>query len=207
MTIRQFKLIGSSTACTGTITINGTTVFDGAFASDSYVVSGSVDVNNDLAIDSQIQVSMQTTVSAGELNEGLFLWDHAQVPNPIYSDEQYAVINNPESTNTQCLEIYNIVAVPPLSEADQIMLMTTNPADYAVRQAVKLAHNLNHVVQNPAVFSCGNSSETNACNRTNVLLNGVEPPNAYTHVGIFISSGDVLTANLVVFASNIWPAI
>jgi len=62
-------------------------------------------------------------------------------------------------------------------------------------------------VQDSTQFAYGLDPEVCACSRTNVLLNGVEPPGANTHVGISISTGDVFTADFMVFASNIAPNI
>ena len=215
MTIRQFKLIESlgigSIPSTGTITMNGTPVFEGTFLNNGtlneLVANGSVYVDNALAINNYIMVPMTMTVTSGQIWAPLFQWNYAQVKNPIYSDEQWAIVSNSESTAAQCLAIYEIVAVPPLSDADKIMLLTTGPDDAAIREDILVAHNLTTYFQVSTQFAYGLTSEVADCNRTNVLLNGVEPPGANTNLGIPVSTGDVFTADFMVFASNLAPNI
>ena len=215
MTIRQFKLIESLgigyIPSTGTITMNGTPVFEGTFLNDGtlneLVANGSVYVDNALAINNYIMVPMTMTVTSGYIYAPLFQWNYAQVKNPIYSDEQWAIVTNPESTAAQRLAIYEIVAVPPLTDADKIMLLTTGPEDAAARKTIINTHGLTPYVQDSTKFNYGVDPEVCACNRTNVLLNGVEPPGANTNFGILVNTGDVFTATFMVFASNLAPNI
>ena len=215
MTIRQFKLIESLgigyVPSTGTITMNGTPVFEGTFLNNGtlneLIANGSVYVDNALAINNYIMVPMTMTVTSGEIWVPLFQWNYAQVKNPIYSDEQWAIVTNPESTAAQRLAIYEIVAVPPLTDADKIMLLTTGPDDAASRNTIINTHGLTTYVQDSTQFGYGLDPEVCDCNRTNVLVNGVEPPGANTNQGIPISPGDVFTATFMVFASNLEPNI
>lgn len=215
MTIRHFKLIESLglgyIPSTGTITMNNTPVFEGTFLNNGtlneVVANGSVYVNNGLAINDYITVSVSITVTSGNIYIPLFSWDYDPVKNPIYSEEQWAIVTNPESTAAQRLAIYEIVAVPPLTDADKIMLLTTGPDDKAARHTIINTHGLTSYVQDSTVFGYGLNQEVCACNRTNVLLNGVEPPGANTNEGIGMITGDVFTANFMVFASNIHPNI
>ena len=211
MTIRQFKLIESLglgyIPSTGTIAMNGTPVFEGTFLNDGtlneLVANGSVYVDNGLAINNYIMVSMTMTVTSGNIWVPLFQWNYNMIKNPVYSAEQWAIVTNPESTAAQRLAIYEIVAVPPLTDADKIMLLTTGPDDQAARNTIINTHGLTTYVQDSTQFAYGLDPEVCACNRTNVLLNGVEPPGANTNQGIQMITGDVFTANFMVFASNL----
>ena len=231
MTIRQFKLLGHQLNGTGTITMNGTPVFEGAFLTPEqhidpnngstveWISTGSVYIDNALAnthrqwrwvlgaINQYIMVPVSITVTSGQIGVALFEWNYAKVENPIYSEEQWAVVTNSESTAAQRLAIYEIVAVPPLTDADKIMLLTTGPDDQAARNTIINTHGLTTYVQDSTQFAYGLNPETAACNRTNVLLNGVTPFNADTNGSIVMNAGDVLTADLVVFASNLVPNI
>ena len=215
MTIRQFKLIESLgigyIPSTGIITMNGTPVFEGTFLNNGtlyeLVANGSVYVDNGLAINNYIMVSMTMTVTSGNIWVPLFQWNYDMIKNPVYSAEQWAIVTNPESTAAQRLAIYEIVAVPPLTDADKIMLLTTGPDDQAARNTIINTHGLTTYVQDSTQFAYGLDPEVCACNRTNVLLNGVEPPGANTHLGIQMITGDVFTANFMVFASNLAPNI
>ena len=215
MTIRQFKLIESLgigyVPSTGTITMNGTPVFEGTFLNNGtlyeLIANGSVYVDNGLAINNYITVPMTMTVTSGNIWVPLFSWNYAMVENPVYSAEQWAIVTNPESTAAQRLAIYEIVAVPPLTDADKIMLLTTGPDDQPARNTIINTHGLTNYVQDSTQFNYGLDPEVCACNRTNVLLNGVEPPGANTNQGIQMITGDVFTANFMVFASNLAPNI
>ena len=215
MTIRQFKLIESLgigyIPSTGIITMNGTPVFEGTFLNNGtlyeLVANGSVYVDNGLAINNYIMVSMTMTVTSGNIWVPLFQWNYDMIKNPVYSAEQWAIVTNPESTAAQRLAIYEIVAVPPLTDADKIMLLTTGPDDQAARNTIINTHGLTTYVQDSTQFAYGLDPEVCACNRTNVLLNGVEPPGANTNQGIQMITGDVFTANFMVFASNLAPNI
>ena len=227
MTIRQFKLLGHQLNGTGTITMNGTPVFEGAFLTPEqhidpnngstveWISTGSVYIDNALAnthrqwrwvlgaINQYIMVPVSITVTSGQIGVALFEWNYAMVENPIYSDEQWAIVTNPRSTAAQRLAIYEIVAVPPLTDADKITLLTTGQVYKAARNTIIKTHGLTNYVQDSTQFAYGLTPEDSACNRTNVLLNGVEPPLANTNQSIVMNTGDVLTADLMVFASNL----
>ena len=219
MTIRQFKLLGQQSTGTGTITMNGTPVFEGAFltldqhidpnngSTIEWISTGSVYIDNALAINNYIMVPVSITVTSGQIGVALFEWNYAMVENPVYSAEQWAIVTNPESTAAQRLAIYEIVAVPPLTDADKIMLLTTGPDDSAARTTIINTHGLTTYVQDSTQFAYGLDPEDSVCNRTNVLLNGVEPPLANTNQSIVMHAGDVLTGNFIVFASNLMPNI
>jgi hypothetical protein len=210
MTIRQFKFTGSNNSgATGTITINGTEVFNGPFLgtdvlSQGETATGSVDIDNALAANLRISAPTSITVTGGEIFVALTQWDYEPEPNPVYSAEQLAILNNPETTRSEQVAIYNTVAVPPLSPADEAMLLSTDPVDRSARQAVLVAHNLTTYIQESANFGYGITPADAECNRANVLLNGSTVPGSDTNAGILVQTGDVLTYNSIVFASNLY---
>mgnify|MGYP003352811740 FL=1 len=57
-------------------------------------------------------------------------------------------------------------------------------------------------MQDPSVFAYGLTEQLSICNRTNVLLNGVTPPDADTNIPVLMNAGDVLTFDTIIFASN-----
>lgn len=207
MTTRQFKFTGSvEPGSTGVITLNGTEVWNGAFTgsevNNSITASGSINIDDNLAVGNVISVPTTVTVTSGSLNVSLTKWDYGTIPNPAYTPEQFATLSTPGTLRTTTVAIYEAVAVPPLSSEDVTMLMGNDPLDDQVRQEIKLEHNLCLYVPDPAEFETGVVPNLAACNRANVLLNGVEPSGADTNLGIYMQAGDVLTYNSLVWPSN-----
>lgn len=207
MTIRQFKFTGSNNDATGTITLNGTQVLNGAFTGDStsgsVIFADSIDVDDALAVNQEILLPTVITVNSGSIYVALTEWNYAIVPNPVYTPEQLAVINDPATTNPERLAIVEQVANPPLSDAEKTFLLSTDPADGSEQMQILKNHNASFEIQSPSVFDWGLTSEEDACNRTNVLLDGVEPAGANTNVGLLVSEGQTLTYDSIVFASNV----
>lgn len=214
MTMRQFEFTGndnSETTSTGIITINGIEVFNGTFldlSPDNYVTmaTGSVDIDNALASNNRVSAPTSVTVTSGSIYLALTKWNYAALPNPVYTSEQIATLQNPATTQEAKLAIYQTVAVPPLSTADEAMLLSTDPADYAAQQAVKVSHNLTTYIQDPAVLVWGLDEADCACNRTDVLINGNPCPGGNTNVGLLINAGDVLTYNSIVFTTTAYTS-
>lgn len=209
MTIRQFKFTGSNNDATGTITLGGTQVLNGAFTGDStsgsVIFAGSIDVNDTLAIDNDILVPTIITVTSGSIFVALTQWNYSVVNNPAYSEEQLTVINDQTIPfNPTKLAIGEEVANPPLSTADIAVLQSTDPLDDELKSEIIKIHNLSVTVQDPSVFDWGVTPDEDACNRTNVLLDGVEPAGANTNIGILVTAGQTLTYDSIVFASNIY---
>ena len=208
MATRQFKLNGPlvTPGSTGTITMNGTQVFNGAFTGNGTrvetIAAGSVDVDNALASANVISVTTSITVTTGSIYCALFRWNYAQVPNPVYSAEQFAILIDPASTIQQRVAVYTAVAQPPLSEAETTIL---NQGPSLEAEAILVQHNLTTYLQSASQFMYGTTPELCFCNRANVLINGVAPAGADTNVGILMTAGDVMTATELVFPSNLYP--
>jgi hypothetical protein len=209
MTMRQFELTGnhnSATPSTGIITINEIEVFNGSFIGPlgpyETIASGSVDIDNALASNNRVSVPTSVTVTSGSMYVALAKWNYGPTTNPVYTTEQIATLGDPATTNEAKLAIYQTVAVPPLSTADEAMLLSTDPADYAAQQAIKVSHNLTIYIQDPATMTWGLDEADCACNRTDVLINGVACPGGNSHVGVLVNAGDVLTYNSIVFTTT-----
>lgn len=210
MTIRQFKFTGSNdiVGSTGTISLNGVQVLNGEFTGDSsagsYLFAGSVDVDDALAVNQEILIPTVITVTSGQIHVALTEWNYAVVPNPIYTSEQLAILNDPNVSKEDKSLIINPLANPPFSPAEQTFLLSTDPADQLEQNQMLKDHGVLFVVQDPTVFDWGLTPEEDACNRVNVLLDGVEPAGANTNVGLLVTEGQTLTYNSIVFAANLY---
>lgn len=208
MTIRQCQITGVQVSpdSSGIITMNGVEVFNGEFLAEigqtnATLATFSLDVDDALAVDGYVSVPTVITVTSGTMNFGLSTWNYAPVINPIYSQEQRAILENSNTKNSERLQIYNAVVATPLSAADQAILASADPDDLPAIQAIKIANNLTIYLQNELQFGI---AITDIVNRTNVKLDGVEPSGANTNVGISVLEGEVLTYDSLVFASNWW---
>ena len=206
MTIRQFNFMGSvdSESASGTITINGIQVLNGAFTNGVQIFSGSVDIDDALATDGNITAPTVITVSSGTIHVALTEWNYAVTYNPVYSPEQITILTNPATTPSEALAIAESLASPPLTSADIIVLQSTDPADIPLQEEILKTHGIALQIQDPTLFDWGLTEAADACNRTNVLLDGVEPPNANTNAGLMVTAGQTLTYDSIVFASNIY---
>lgn len=209
MTTRQYKLMGDpiTAGTAGTVTINGIEVFNGEFEGgpltpEVAIDTGTFDIVNP-ADGSNIILPVTVTVTQGWVQVGMFEWNYAMIINPAYTPEQLAIVTDPSSTPEQRFAVYEAVANPPFSSADLAIFASTDPADDPIKYALVYEHQALPYVQDPASFAYGTTSELCYCNRTNVLLDGVTPPNATTNIPIDVQAGQVLTFNTIVFASNI----
>lgn len=207
MTTRLFRFIGAvEPGSTGVITLNGVEVWNGAFtgseASNSITATGNIDLNDASAIGNVINVPTTVTVTSGSLYVTLTKWNYGLVPNPVFSPEQFATLSTPGVLRSTAVAIYEATAVPPLSSEDVTMLMGNDPVDNEVREEIKIEHNITLYVTDPNEFVTGVTPAMAACNRANVLLDGVEPPGANTSVGIYMVEGSTMTYDSLVWVSN-----
>lgn len=205
MTIRQFKFTGSvnSGTASGTITINGIQVFSGDFSNSDVIATGSIDADDALAVDQEILLPTVVTVTSGTINVALTQWDYGVVYNPVYTPEQIAVLSDPSTTSSEKLAIISPLATPSLSSADITVLESTDPADVALQQEILKTHGIALEIQDPTVFDYGFTEAKDYCNRTNVLLDGVEPEGANTNIGLLVTTGQTLTYDSIVFPTNL----
>lgn len=206
MTTRQFKIssVPSPESGSGIIVFDGVEIFNGAFPNVSetdVLIAGSVDITNPVD-GSDIIKSVSITVTSGvNVYVGLFEWNYSVIQNPAFTPEQRAAYNNPTTTTEQRLAIFEAVANPSFSSADLDIFASTDPADNPIKYELLYNHKCFMQIQDEATYSFG--GDTSYCNRTNVLLNGVTPPNADTNYPIAMTAGDVLTFDTIIFASNI----
>ena len=209
MTTRQYKLMGDpiNVPAIGTVTINGVEVFNGEFEGGPLTPEVPIDTGTmdivDPADGSNIILPVVVTVTSGWVQVGMFEWNYAMIQNPSYTPEQAAIIADPASTPEQRFAVYEAVANPPFSSADLAIFASTDPADDPIKFDLLYEHKCLPYVQDPATFAYGTSPETTFCNRTDVLVDGVTPPDALTNMPINVQEGETLTFNTIVFASNI----
>lgn len=210
MTTRQFNLMGDPQieGVTAVITIDGVEVFNGTLTggpNDPEVITatGSLDVINP-ADGSDIIKPVSITITSGQVAIGMFKWNYALRQNPAYSPEQLAIINDPTATSEQKFVVFEAVATPPFSSADLDVFASTDPADKPIKYALLYEHQcFPYTQQYPTEFSYGATSETIDCNRSNAILNGTPYTAEPLYFAIPMTTGDVLTFDTNIFASNI----
>ena len=209
MTTRQFNLMGdpAENGVTAVITIDGIEVFNGVLTggpNEPEVVTaiGSLDVVNPVD-GSDIVKPVTITVTSGNVSIGMFKWNYAQITNPAYTPAQLEIVNNPASTPEQLVEVFEAVANPPFNSADLAIIASTDPADAPIRYALFYDHKCFPKIQDPSSFAYGVTEEDFDCNRYNAVLNGDPVVDQPLYFGISMSSGDVLTFDTKIFASNI----
>jgi len=99
-------------------------------------------------------------------------------PNPVYTSPQWAFLQNPTTTQTQKVYLWEDKAVPPLSQEEISILNTTDPADAPERDAILIQHNITtNVSSGPDEFlSVVTPATAYGDPRTNVIINGVSCP-------------------------------
>lgn len=210
MTTRQYKLIGDPLEANvaATVVFDGVEIFNGTFSGgpdepEVAMITGSLDIV-DPADGSNLVKSVSVTVSSGRALVGMFQWNYARIINPAYTPEQLAIIQDPASTLSQRHTIFEAVANPPFSSADLALIESTDPADDQIKRDLYVVHKCLPYIADDSVYAYGPIPDLNFTNRTNVLLNGVTPPEGNTNVPILMVAGDVLTFDTIVFATYAW---
>ena len=114
-------------------------------------------------------------------------------PNPAYTAEQYAVVNDGTVARSEKLPIWQAVAVPPLSAEDETVLLN---GTYDEMQPVLIAHNLEYNINNNTetfggAYGAGDS-------RTDVTINGVPqtaPPDSQGDFSWFVPVDGTISYN------------
>lgn len=208
MATRQYKLMGDpfTADTTATVVFDGVEIFNGTFNGgpdepEVVMATGNLDITNP-ADGSNITKSVSITVSSGSVLVGMFEWNYASILNPAINAGQQAILEDKNSTKAERIAIFEAVANPPFSSADLAVLASTDPADKPIQYELLYTHNCLLYVQDPSMLNYGLTPELCLCNRTNVLLNGVTPPDANTNIPVQMTAGDVLTFDTIIFASN-----
>jgi hypothetical protein len=132
-----------------TVTANGTTVFSGAVNTVDQPLPALPNLAINLSeilctfqIDQAFtgQIPMTCAVSSGTVIFAQIYCNYVSIPNPVYTPEQIATLNNPTTTQADRVAVYTQVAVPPLSQTDIDTLLdpTSTPAQV---NAILVAHN------------------------------------------------------------------
>lgn len=209
MTTRQFNLMGDPRVegVTALITIDGIEVFNGTLTggpNEPEVVTaiGTLDVV-DPVDGSDIIKPVSITIISGSVGVGMFRWNYGQVLNTAYNPAQLEIVNNPASTPAQLFEVFEAVANPPFNSAELAIIASTDPADDPIKHALFYEHKCFPGISDPSNFAYGATEEDSSCNRYNAVLNGTPYTAEPLYFDIQMTTGDVLTFDTKIFASNI----
>jgi hypothetical protein len=132
------------------VTANGTQVFTGTVPTSNGPVPA---LPNDALIPDQVvlftyeidseftgEIPMTCTVAAGVVIFGQIYSNYVVINNPIYSPEQIAIINDPESSLTEKVAVYSAEANPPFS-AEEIAILENPETSQAVTNEILAQHN------------------------------------------------------------------
>lgn len=192
---RTFRFYGigyGSTDATITAEVNGVEVYSGPVPTiDAPIVLPATDTHQLLfsiedsaeyntAFAGMVPASVTVTGGSGVIfGEVLSNW--AVLHNPAFTDEQFAVLGNPDSTQEERVAVYVAAANPPLSSAEEAFLLTFDPTDpiqLAEAEDILALHNLQSLVTGPEYWNnCYNgdpvNSEETIDTRSSVQINGV----------------------------------
>jgi hypothetical protein len=201
-----------ATPATITVTLDGDTVYTGAVTT---VDQPTVDVlpgqqvvlfTCEVPVATSGALPMTCTVNNGTVYFMYITGNYAPVPNPVYTSEQFSVLQNPASTKAQKNAIYETVAVPPLSPSDIATLESTDPADLPAQNAILLSHGCAYLVSSGAE---NYRDIWPGDERSNVSIDGVaqstpnpRPPETAGTWGWTVESGSVLAFDLNIVAGR-----
>lgn len=189
-----------------TVTKNGTTVYSGTIPTVDQplpVLPDPALINAqpalfDIEVDVEFwgQFPMTCTVTNGTVLFTNVQGNYMNYPNPIYTAEQFAVLNDPDSTRAQRLQIWSTGANPPFSAEDISLIENPATTPEEVTDIIKL-HNCDTYVS-------GGENKFGSINpldcRKNVTIDGVpQPPDSGSEKGTwwrFISNGSTMAYDL-----------
>lgn len=206
----QIKGYGfGSTPAVITVTLEGTTVFNGEIiTSDSLPpampnksLESAILCSFELPINFSGEKAMTCSVSNGTVVFAEILANYIPIVNPVFSDEDLVIIQNPDTPQSSRVEIVSTYAVPPFSAEEITTLESTDPAEINAQLAIMAAHNVSLTVSSGSSVYYGFSGDS----RDNVVIDGVPTtaPHTEDYDGEWwwkIGSGSTLAYNLVVSA-------
>ena len=92
--------------------------------------------------------------------------NYVPAQNPVYTQEQWDILIDPESTMTEKLPIYESCANPPLTAEDILVLQNGTQEE---KDLVLTEHNLQLIVQGPDVYGPLTAPQA----KTNVVINSI----------------------------------
>ena len=175
---RTVQLLGQgygSTTCSASVIYNGATVFSGPIPTlnqtqvllspEEQVVLATFEIDVAAAgtFPLMINITGGNTAFIEQVNS-----NYMPTGNPVYSESDWDIINNPASTSAELIAVFEPLAVPPLSEAEIAVLEqgTTSPE----AQAVLATHGLNYTVSSG---SANYEAISNPQAKVNVVINGI----------------------------------
>lgn len=181
MPIRTVQIKGQgygSTPAQITVTANANIVFSGTVNTVDQpwptLPDQAINLNNVLCtfeIDTSFtgEIPMTCAVSVGTVIFSQIFANYVSIPNPVYTPEQIATLNNPATTPADRVAIYTQVAVPALSQADIDVLLST-VATPEQKQAIVVAHNCTtYISSGPDVYGAIHNTDA----RNTVVIDGV----------------------------------
>jgi hypothetical protein len=167
---------GSAT-CSATVSFNGNVVFSGSiptinqetinYLPDEQVVLLTFEVPVELS--GTFPVSITVTGGNAVYVEQVSA-NYVEVPNPIYTPEQYLTLTDSSTTSSEKIAIYTPLAVPPLSAEDITVLESGTVEE---KNAVLDAHGLSLLVPGGSTVF-GEISQPQS--KTTVYVNGQSEP-------------------------------
>lgn len=151
MANRTIQLLGQGYGASPaqvTVTANGTTVFSGTVNTVNESLPPQPtdimlsDVLCAFEVDGAItgEIPMTCSVTAGTVIFTQIIGNYVWIPNPIYTSEQRAILNNPSVPWADKTAIWSSEATPPFSQQD-IDTLNDSAASWASKQAILEAHN------------------------------------------------------------------
>lgn len=184
MTNRTIQLLGQgygTEPATITVTYGGTEVFSGnvnTLPLEDMPILPNLAVNLDTVLMSfEVPVTysgtqaMTCSVTAGTVIFSQILANYQSVPNPVYTAEDLAILNDLTSTTSEKIAVINSHAVPPLTAEEIALLESTDPIDIPAQNAILATHGVSFFVSGGAGFYDDIDASTDP--RDNVTLDGV----------------------------------
>jgi hypothetical protein len=181
MTNRTIQFFGQgygTLAINANVQINGNTVFTGEIPTVDQpmnrVPKDQVKIFEfELPVDTVDSVPVSILFTGEEAVYVLqVLANYVLIKNSVYTQEQWDIVSNPDSTLSEKLPIFESVANPPLTSADILVLQNGTPEE---KTLVLTEHNLKLRISGPDLYGPLTSPQS----KTNVVINGfaVEPGN------------------------------
>lgn len=184
MANRTIQFLGQGYAPTGTTpivitaTLNGNVVYTGNIPTlytadvgrlpENQVVLFTCEIPVDFAGTLPVSISLDSPVGVDAYFEQINS-NYMPIYNPVYTQSEIGVLEDPSSTTAEKVAIYTANAVPPLSPAEIAILENGTTTE---KNAVLASHNLTVLVSSGADTFVGVNTP-NGDPRSNVVINGV----------------------------------